>query len=309
MKTIPLDGALDGLRVADISDLGNYKRAVADGRQIGFGYYFPYILTYNRPGRSAALVVEDEGSICMFRWRMRDAGPRIDVLIAPAPMSPTVLRRCLERANDFNGDKSAKVLKIDAKDIDLCASLPDLRVTARKTQYLYSPQAFGKLAGSKYRTLRRNVAKVQDLDALEVHPYLPGYREACLELLQKWRGHHQSRHGTRGGVGGTRRIIDMADTLEKPDMFGEVIEVAGRLVAFAFGGEIRPGCAAFVEAKCDLEIPGLSYYQRYCFMSKLESYHLLNDGPDVGREGLAQLKKSLRPVGMHTEYRAMQEGE
>ncbi len=308
MKNLPLDGALGGLKVADISDLARYKQAVADGRQIGFGYYFPYVLTYNRPGRSAALLVEDGGSVCVFRWKMRDTGARLDVLIAPAPMSPGVLRRCLERANDFNGDKSAKVLKIDAKDIDLCASLPGLRVTARKSQYLYSPGAFGDLAGKKYRTLRRNVAKVQALDALEVCSYSPNYREACLELLRKWREHHQDRHGTQGGVGATRRIIDMADALDRPDMFGQVIEVAGRLVAFAFGGEIRPGCGAFVEAKCDYEMPGLSYYQRYCFMSNLEGFNLLNDGPDVGRDGLAQLKNSLRPVGLHTEYRATQKG-
>ncbi len=306
--TIPsTHGALDGLKVADASDLSRYKRAVASGRQLGFGYYFPYVLTYNRSGRSAVLLAEDEGSICAFRWRMRAGGEHLDVLFAPAPMSPGVLRRCLERADDFNGDKSAKVLKIDAKDIDLCASLPGLRVSARKAQYLYSPEAFADLGGKQYRTLRRNVAKIRSLEALEVKIYSTVYREGCLALLKRWRQHHRDRHGTRGGVGATRRIIDLADALASPDLFGEVIEIDGRLVGFAFGGEIRPGCAAFVEAKCDLDIPGLSYFQRYSFISRLTDFSVLNDGPDVGREGLAQLKNSLRPVGMHTEYRASRE--
>ena len=32
----------------------------------------------------------------------------------------------------------------------------------------------------------------------------------------------------------------------------------------------------------------------------------VNDGSDVGRDGLRQLKESLRPVARHVEFRASQ---
>lgn len=56
----------------------------------------------------------------------------------------------------------------------------------------------------------------------------------------------------------------------------------------------------------DAGLPGLSYYQRHHFLLTLggQGIETVNDGPDVGRAGLAQLKNSLRPVAMHTEYRA-----
>ena len=82
----------------------------------------------------------------------------------------------------------------------------------------------------------------------------------------------------------------------------------GRLSAFAFGGEIRPGVGCFFEAKADTEVAGLSYFQRYSFLEKLQEFQVVNDGSDVGRAGLRQLKNSLRPVEMQVEYRATQEG-
>ena len=306
MASLELTDALDGLKIADLEDLARYKRAIADGEQIGFGYYFPFLLTHNRPGSRAALLVVDEDSVCVFRWTAEDAKPRLDVLMAPSPMNVNVLRRCLERANDFNGDKSARVLKIDAKDAERVAALPGLRVEERKSQYLYAPESFGDISGGKYRTVRRNVAKVQAMDALEVLPYAAAHKALCLALLRRWRRHHREAHGTMGGIGTTRRMIELAGAFDEPDVRGEVVLIGGKLVGFAFGGEIRPGYAAFLEAKCDIDIPGLSYFQRYSFMSKLERFELVNDGSGLDREGLVQLKNSLRPVGMHTEYRGTQ---
>jgi hypothetical protein len=306
MKELELTGALDGLKIVDVADLARYKRAIADGEQMGFAYYFPGLLSYNRPGRCAVLLIEDEGSVCVFRWTAGNDKAKLDIHVAPAPMNTKVLQRCLERANDFNHDTGARVLKLDAKDADIVASLPELRVKARKSQYLYAPDAFADISGRRYRTVRRNVTKIQAMDKLEVLPFVTAHTEACLELLQKWRKHHRTTHGTMGGVGTSRRILELATKFELPDMHGEVMFIDDKLVSYGFGGEIRPGYAAFLEAKCDFDIQGLSFYQRYSFISRLKHYKLVNDGPDVGRAGLAQLKNSLRPVGMHTEYRAIQ---
>ncbi len=300
------DGALVGLHEISSNDLEKYKNAVELGLQNGFGYCFAGLLAYGQVNRNIVLLSEDEGSVCVFRLAVDNHKQRLDLLLAPAPMNVRVLKRCLERANEFNGDNSARILKIDEKDADAVSSIPALRVKTRKSQYLYAPENFKSLSGNKFRNVRRYVNKVQSLDGLEVLPYSEAYEEACIDLLRKWRTHHREAHGTKGGVGKTRRIIKSTALVQAPDLQGEVILIKNVVVGFAFGGEIRRGHAAFLEAKCDHTVPGLSYFQRYSFMSKLTHCQIINDGPDVGRAGLAQLKNSLRPVTMHIEYQAGQ---
>lgn len=299
-------GALEGLRVLRASDIGRYKHAVASGRPMGWGYYFPYWLSRIRPQRSAVLLAEEEGSFCTFLWRRRDSRDKLDLLVAPTPMNASVLRRCIERANDFNGDRSARILRIDAKDVDAVSSVPELRVRERKTQYLYAPRAFSDTSGRRYRTLRRNVALIEGRADVEVVRYDGSHAEDCRGLLRRWARAHRDAHGTAGGAGASARAIELAGTLSETDLRGEVVFVGGRLSAFAFGGEIRPGVGCFFDAKCEPGIRGLSYFQRYSFMSRLREFEHVNDGSDVGRAGLRQLKESLRPVAVHLEYRGSQ---
>lgn len=301
-----LTGALTGLKVVDPSDLAAYNQAVASGQQIGFGYYFPHLLGYNRPGLSAALLAEDEGSICVFRWKQDKGAPRLDLVVAPTPLNNSVMLRCLERANDFNGDRGARILKIDEDDVKQVLKAKALRVVKRKTQYLYSPATYLDLSGGRFRSIRRYVTKFEQLANLDVQNYSPQYKNDCLSLLQRWRQFHRNAHGTQGGVGTTKRLLDLADFLPAPALEGEVILVDGVLVAFSFGGLLRPGVGVFSEAKSDADMAGLSVYQRYHFMSTRQDWNLINDGPDVGRGGLAQFKSRLRPVSLHQEYSARQ---
>ncbi len=307
MANPPLTGALEGLALLEAKDLARYKQAVEAGNQMTFGYYFAYLLSRQRPGRSAILWIEDEGSLCLFLWRKRKGVKRLELPVAPTPMKPSVLRRCLERCNAYNGDSSARVLRIDERDAPTVASLLELRVEERRQQYLFDPAQFANLEGRRYRTLRRNVALVEALPDVEVTAWTPAHDEGCRELLARWGKQHRALHGTSGGVGGTRRVLDLVPSLTTPDVVGEVILIEGRLVAFGFGGALRPGVACFLEAKCDPEIRGLSYFQRAHFLAGLAGFDRVNDGSDVGRSGLRQLKQSLRPVAMIAEYRGFQE--
>jgi len=212
MSMLPLSGALEGLKVLEASDLPRYKAAVSRGEQLGFCYFFPYLWLRNHADQSQVLVSEDDGSFCVFLWRIRDSQPRLDLLVAPTPMNVTVLRRCLERANEFNSDFSARVLKLDEKDVEVAAELPELRIRARKPQYLYAPKRFADIGGRKFRTLRRNVTRVRELPDLEVLPYSRQHHlEPCRELLRRWRTAHRDAHGTAGGVGTTGRLLERSD--------------------------------------------------------------------------------------------------
>ncbi|MEJ2692300.1 MAG: hypothetical protein P8166_04380 [Candidatus Thiodiazotropha sp.] len=306
MSDFELTGSLQGLKLLETSDLQQYKTAITNGFQMGFAYYFPHILSHNRPGRSAMLFEKIEESICIYRWKLDDKIQKLDIFAAPAPMSESALRICLERANDHNRNYSARILKIDEKDHEKIATLSAVDLKRWKVQYLYSPKLFADLRGGKFRTLRRNIAKINTHDNVEVVPYSSDHREACLSLLRVWRKHHQTTYKSNGAVGYTKRLFELANVLDRPDVLGEVIFIDDKLSAFSFGGEIRPGYGAFLEAKCDPNIPGLSYFQRHSFLSKLSDFELINDGSDLRREGLAQLKNSLRPIEMHTEYRGVE---
>jgi hypothetical protein len=301
-----LRGALDGLKVLDVSDLSRYKDALDAGRQVGWGYYFPYLVSRHKDGRSAVLLHYDSGSACLFLWRRRGREEQLELCAPPAPMDRGVLRRCLERANEFNRDRTARVLRIDAKDAAAVSGVLGMRVRQRRVQYLYAPRQYASLSGNRYRTVRRNVAMVERLPDVEVQPYSVAHAPACRELLQSWREHHRSVHGDEGGAATSARIIELAEILAAPDLAGEVVIVGGRLAAFTFGGEIRSGVGCFLEAKSDARIPGLGYFSRHRFLSKLDRFVLVNDGSDVGRAGLRQLKDSFRPIEIHAEYRGYQ---
>jgi len=302
LTTPETSGALRGLKILGLGDLARYKAAVEAGQQVGWGYYFPYLLSRNRPGRSAVLLTEDEGSICVFLWRDGDSGPRLDLYFAPIPVHLPALERCLERANEFNGDFSARILRIDTKDTDVLSGLRHLRVKERRLQYIYGPRSFADIGGRKLRTLRRQVALVEELPNVEVQSYATDHAEACHALLRRWRKDHRASHGSAGGVGTTGRALDLLGQLSETDLRGEVVLVNGDLAAFALGGEIRRGVGCFFDAKCDKDVPGLSYFHRRSFLLRMQEFDLVNDGSDTGRAGLRQLKDSFRPVEMHAEH-------
>lgn len=300
------DDALEGLKAIESSDLPRYKRAVTLGEQIGWGYYFPSLLARNE-ARSQSVLIEQRGeSCCIYLLREKDEGRRLDLLLAPTPMDPRALGQCLERCNDFNADRSARVLRVDEQDCAAVVAAPGVRVRARKKQYLYDPAAFGTLAGRKFRTVRRNVEPFQARDDVAVVALEPKHRKECRALLRRWKAQQIESHGSAGGAGSSRRAVAMLGLLGSPDLFGQGLMIEGRFCGFALGGEIRPGFGCFFEAKCDNEIQGLTYFQRYRFLTAMPDCRVVNDGSDAGRAGLRQLKQSLRPVAMHEEYRASQ---
>jgi hypothetical protein len=288
-----------------LSDLGEYKSRISAGNQMGFAYYFPYLLARN--GAEDLLLGEEEGSVCVFVRRDRPSGPHLDLFLAPAPMSSKALLRCLERANEYNGDYSARVLKIDERDAAQLSCLRRLRIEKRREQYIYRPHSFRNISGSRFRTLRRNVAMVEAMQDVEVVPFASKHAQGCLELLRRWSRRHSHEHNAAGGVGTSECVVKLAGFLPEQDLRGELVFIDGKLSAFSFGGEIRPGLGCYVEAKSDFDIPGLSYFQRRHFLSGLTDFEFVNDSSDANRPGLKQLKDSMRPIAMHSEYIAHQQ--
>jgi hypothetical protein len=304
--TAALPGALRGLRALNPADLTRFKAAVAAAGQKGWAFYLPYLLTKVKPGHGGIFIAEDDGSLCVFESSAAESSPRLDLVFPPLPMNPAVLARALERANDFNGDRSARVKRIDEKDAGAVASLPALRVKQRRAQYLFAPARYEQLSGNDFRTLRRNLTTVARLTHLEVVPIARGHVDACRELLARWQQAHLEAHGTGGGAGASRRALALVGTMDERDLGGEVVLLDGRVVAFALAGEIRPGLACSFERKCETLVNGLSYFQLRSLLLRLRNFDLVNDASDAGHDGLRQFKDRFRPIAMHAEFRATQ---
>ncbi len=298
-------GALAGLTAATVDTYDWYARRAEAGRPRGFSYYYPGLLAYQRPDRRVIWLGEDDGSLCVYRLQQVEGKPRLDLYLAPAPMNPAVLHRCLERANDHNGDRDARILRIDEKDAEAVAAA-GLRVIPRREQFLFVPERYTDLGGSSLRTVRRNVAVVEKLPDVELRGYEPEDAGACGQLLERWTRDHRERHGTTGGRRAAKTMIELAGLLPESAIFGQVILIDGQIAGYSFGGGIHSQLGCYYEAKCDPQVKGLGYFQRRSFLVLLADYPLVNDGSDVGRPGLRQIKQSFRPAGTQREHRGYQ---
>jgi hypothetical protein len=296
---------LDDLKRASPESYQDYTAALEDSRPKGSSYYLPGLLAYQRPGRREILLDEDEGSICIYRWESREGKSHLDIYLAPTPMNSAVLQRCIERANDYNQDKSARILRIDNDDASAVSSL-GIRVRKRREQYLFTPERYSDLAGKELYTVRRNCSRIDKLNEVRIETYTPDHAQSCHALLNRWRAEHRERHGSAGGYGSSKRIIDLAGKLPESALTGQVVMIEDKLVAFSFGGNIHSGMACSFERKCENAFNGLTYFQLRNFLLHLNDYAIVNDGSDAGRPGLKQLKDSFRPVEMHAEYRGYQ---
>jgi hypothetical protein len=296
---------LSGLKTASLDDYADYASALEDSRPTGSSYYLPGLLAYQRPRKREILLAEDEGSICIYRMQSSQGAEHMDIYLAPTPMNTAVLRRCIERVNDFNQDRSARILRIDEADA-MKVSSAGFRVRKRREQYIFTPDKYSDLGGKELYTVRRNVSRLKKVRDVRFEAYTPAYSEDCHALLERWRVNHRERHGSAGGYGSSKRIIDLAGHLPNDALTGQVVFIDDNIVAFSFGGKIHSQLACSFERKCETQISGLTYFQLHGFLLHLKDYKQVNDGSDAGRPGLKQLKSSFRPVKMHAEFRGYQ---
>jgi len=129
----------------------------------------------------------------------------------------------------------------------------------------------------------------------------------CLDLLRGWRRHLQDDRDIEvSGFTYMRSCVEDALSFADGIIGGEVIAIDGRICAFSFGGRITPDYGSLYVAISDHGVTGLGYLQRHHLMMNLASgVRYFNDSSDVGRSGLADVKKSFNPVAMNMLYRAV----
>jgi len=151
-------------------------------------------------------------------------------------------------------------------------------------EYIYRAGAFWDLSGGAFKVLRKNVRKVE---ALNPEWCVCEFADAA-QVFVDWAD----------------TAVGRLDSLEDGELVLRYLRERGAIWGVRIGGKL----AAVVA--CDVNYWGVNF--RYCFAlddppyasefarvrfyRMLEPDTLVNDGGDLGQEGLAQFKRKLRPV-------------
>lgn len=303
--TSPSDPALDGLSPILAADADLIRDAVMEAGVSGWSYFFPYLHFFSHlTGGDRILFETVGGSILIYRLTRKAGKPRMSLLVPPFPFSVEALSRAGARMAAMNGDRRLRIQRVPEKVAPQIAR-EGFRLRLNATEYIYDAEAVTRMAGGPYASLRRKVGHYSGAD-LTMRPYSPEDRDECKALLAAWR----RRLGERGVKIGpyrtyTRRCLD-GSAISPNILRGEVIRVDGAVAAFTFGGPINATMSSMFITVSDHDQPGLAYLQRQRFIAGNEgATPLFNDFCDSKRPGIAQMKRSFRPVSMHPLFNAV----
>lgn len=298
---------LRDLRPLQLTDLPRFKQAIAEGEQMGWNYFFPFLLFVRLGSRSSRCIwAEDEGSLCLYKHQYGQKN-RLDLIFPPFPFQKSALRRAIERVNDFNQSHTSWLHFIDEKDMPQVRELDIFRLTKRNPQYLFSPQELTRMDGSQFRNLRRNINTARRQADISIHPYGPEYAAQCRQLLTFWENRKENRQ--RSLLYQSRyalNVFHFEPQMDDRDLHGHVYLMNGHVRAFTFGGEIRPYRGCLLLAIADPEVTCLSYFVRHHFFTSMQHCQTVNDGSDGGEGGLKEMKQRFRPCGLHAVFTAKQ---
>ncbi len=298
------DDALAGLRRFAATDNDRVASAVAAAGVTGWSYYFPYLHFFSQlSGRERLLFEEAAGALLVYRVKRDGARASLSLLVPPFPFVPAALDHANARMAAANADGRQRIARVPE---ELAAAVARHGFTLRfnADEYVYDANQVRALEGAGYASLRRKLSHPM-FQAAEVRPYSAADRAACETLLDSWRRGLAAR-GVRVGPyrSYARHCLAQGDRLLPAVLRGQVIEIDGTVAAFTFGGPIDAQTASMFITVSDHAYPGLAYLQRHRFIRDQPLARYWNDAFDSGRPGLAQMKRSFRPVRMHPVFSA-----
>ncbi|WP_201865249.1 ATP-grasp domain-containing protein [Microvirga soli] len=305
MLSIPNE--LSDLKTVEMHDRETFSAALEHSSAKSWFYYFPYLHLLWKNSKTYALLYEQvEGAILTYRLRAEEERLRLSLFLPPFPFHPAPLRLARERIRDFNHGRTSQIVQVQESDALLVAR-EGFEISFSSGEYIYDRAAVVGLEGSSFSRLRRSISQYAD-QSIVVREYKKDDQRACKDLRNKWYNALASK-----GVKLGPYYHYSASCLEKFEDFpsdmitGQVVEVAGSIRAFSFGGPIRGPIGSVFITISDHEMPGLAYLQRYHLLTSMPQLTYFNDSYDVGRPGLAQVKRAFRPVEMHGIYSAREQ--
>jgi hypothetical protein len=303
MLTVPDE--LDELGRISLGDQKAFVDAATASDQRSWLYYFPFLYGFAQGATQTLLWEVFDGAICLYYLRLREEVLYLDLFLPPYPFSGKALKHAQARLRDFNERRTTRIMWVDDAQKDVVGDWGfDFREV--EAEYIYDSEPIRAASGPEFYRLRRNLSKARRIPSLEIREYRQSDVEPCLDLLRAWRRHLQNDRDIEvSGFTYMRSCVEDALSFADGIIKGEVIAINDRICAFSFGGGITPAYGSLYVAISDHGVTGLGYLQRHHLMMKLDGVRYFNDSSDVGRSGLADVKKSFNPVAMNRLYRAV----
>jgi hypothetical protein len=194
---------------------------------------------------------------------------------------------------------------VDAEDAAGLRSMRGVKLRSKGNEYWYRPEEVLDLQGRRFRTVRRQIARLEAEHEVSVRPYTSADLRTCLALLNDWGEVQGSRYLLVLDREYTEAALRSYDRFTREELFGGVVLVDGEPRAFFMGGSLNPGVGHAFVMKADVTIPGLAYYTKRELLGWLGDYAWVNDGGDLRSEGLRQFKRSFRPAELRPIYQAV----
>lgn len=299
-----LSTALGGLSRIEASDRHIFDDAMSASGATGWSYYFPYLHFFSQlEGGERVLFERTANSVLVYRRIEKRNRSSLSLLVPPFPFDAGALDHAGARMAEANEDKRQRIARVP-EELAWEVARAGFELRFNDDEYIYDAASVRDLTGRDFATLRRKIGRF-DRDTLSVRPYSPAERAGCEALLDDWQ-ETLTQKGIRIGPYKTyaRRCLEGGDALDPAVLRGEVIEIDGAIAAFTFGGPIDADSSSLFITVSDHRHPGLAYLQRHQFMLGDPGAQRFNDFVDSGRAGLAQMKRTFRPIRMHTLFSA-----
>jgi hypothetical protein len=180
------------------------------------------------------------------------------------------------------------------------------RAISKGGEYVYERLRLAQLRGDRYKSKRAGCNYFSRTYASRYVPYTAKYRQACLDLYDRWALQRATTSRDRiytGMLGDNRSCLEVV--LRRPSrlgLIGRVITVGSRVRAFTFGYELNPDTFCVLYEIADLAFKGISQYIFRQLCLEMRQYRYINAMDDSGLSRLQAVKQSYRPVTVTPSY-------
>ncbi len=170
--------------------------------------------------------------------------------------------------------------------------------------YIYLRENLENLSGKRYQPKRNLINQFEKLYKYEYHTLTPQYFEGCMVLCQQWRTERGEDPSTPSPeIVAIQKAFDNFDEL---GLWGGVITIEDKVVAFTYGSAITPTAFCTHIEKCDTSFIGIYSIINKLFAQNLPSqFTHINREEDMGVGGLRKSKLSYHPTELQVKYTAI----
>ncbi|MDO4949819.1 MAG: GNAT family N-acetyltransferase [Bacteroidales bacterium] len=180
------------------------------------------------------------------------------------------------------------------------------------SDYVYAAEDLRSLTGRKYQPKRNHLHQFVEAYDHRYEVLAPCHFPECMRLLTLWQQQYRVHRGNvsdheldmlHGEEACVREAFAHYDAL---GLYGGVLYVEGRLVAFTYGSALSDDTFCTHIEKADESYVGV-YAAINCLFAKHlpERFTFLNREDDMASPGLRQAKESYHPVSLHHKLLAL----